>query len=165
MLEVKSGNIYNSDVINVERSENGNPGSKVASLKLDEEKGTIFENTNKGIFGYYTSNLPTKNKYEVVDITKVKLGDASILTVVNGNEVKEYKINILKITDDDTKNFLFKVTDKDLLAKTGGIVQGMSGSPIIQGKYIIGAVTHVVIDKPEEGYGISITNMLEEAEN
>ena len=72
---------------------------------------------------------------------------------------------IIKVNKSDTKNILFEITDQELLNKTGGIIQGMSGSPIIQGEYIIGAVTHVVVDNPTRGYGIFITNMLEEAEN
>ena len=165
MLEVKSGNIYDSEVINIERSENGNPGSKIANLKLNNAKGTIFENTSKGIFGKYTTNLPNKDTYEVATLNDIKLGKASIYTVVSGNEVEEYKINILNIYKDSTKNILFEITDPKLLKTTGGIIQGMSGSPIIQGNYIIGAVTHVIVENPNRGYGILITNMLEEAEN
>ncbi len=165
MLEINNGHIYDSEVINIERSENGNPGSKIASLKLNDKKGTIYENTNKGIFGKYTSQLPDKKKYKVASIDDIKLGEASIYTVISGNEIKEYKINILKITKNDTKNILFEINDSELLKETGGIIQGMSGSPIIQGNYIIGAVTHVVIENPNHGYGIFITNMLEEAEN
>ena len=99
---------------------------------------------------------------------EITTGKAKILTVTNGNEVKEYEINILKLNKSKkqkTKNILFEITDKELLATTGGVVQGMSGSSIIQGEYIIGAVTHVVIENPTKGYGIFITNMLEEAEN
>lgn len=90
-----------------------------------------------------------------------------MLTVLNNQEVQQYTINILKISEskDKTKNLLFEITDQNLLEQTGGIVQGMSGSPIIQNEYIIGAVTHVVVDNPTKGYGILITNMLEEAEN
>lgn len=165
MLSINNGSIYDSEVINIERSENGSPGSKIASLKLNDKKGTIFENTNKGIFGIYTSNLPDKKKYKVANINDIKLGEASIYTVISGNEIKEYKINILKITKNDTKNILFEINDPELLKATGGIIQGMSGSPIIQGNYIIGAVTHVVIENPNHGYGIFITNMLEESEN
>lgn len=165
MLEIKNGNIYNSEVINIERSESGNPGSKLADLKLNDIKGTIYENTNKGIFGNYTNILPNKRTYEVANINNIKLGEAKILTVISGNEVKEYKINIIKINKNDTKNILFEIIDDELIEKTGGIIQGMSGSPIIQGEYIIGAVTHVVIEDPHRGYGIFITNMLEEAEN
>ena len=88
------------------------------------------------------------------------------MTVLEGETVGFYDINILKLKDNQkTKNILFEITDKDLLEKTNGIVQGMSGSPIIQGDNIIGAVTHVVVDNPTKGYGIFITNMLEEAEN
>lgn len=165
MLEVKSGNIYKSSVLNIERSENGNPGSKIADLKLENEQGNIKENTIKGIFGEYTSELPNKKQYKVAEKENVKIGKATILTVLDGSEVKEYNINILKINYSDTKNILFEITDDNLLEKTGGIIQGMSGSPIIQGDYIIGAVTHVVVDNPKRGYGIFITNMLEEAEN
>lgn len=165
MLDIKTGTIFNSEVINIERSENGNPGSKIANLKSNDIKGNIFENTNKGIFGEYTNQLPNKQKYKVGTIKDIKLGAAKIFTVLNGNEIKEYKINIIKISKSDTKNILFEMIDEELLDKTGGIIQGMSGSPIIQGEYIIGAVTHVVVDNPTKGYGILITNMLEEAEN
>ena len=90
-----------------------------------------------------------------------------MLTVLEDNKVEEFNINILSIkeTKDKLKNIELEITDKKLLDKTGGVVQGMSGSPIIQGEYIIGAVTHVVVDNPTKGYGILIENMLEEAEN
>ena len=88
------------------------------------------------------------------------------MTVLNDTEIKSHDINILKLSKNSkTKNILFEITDDELLQKTGGIIQGMSGSPIIQGENIIGAVTHVVVDNPTKGYGIFITNMLEEAEN
>ena len=92
--------------------------------------------------------------------------DGKILTVIDSDTIKEYSINITKINEfKETKNILFDITDTELLNKTGGIVQGMSGSPIIQGDNIVGSVTHVVVDNPEKGYGIYITNMLTEAEN
>lgn len=165
ILKTNNGNIFESSVINIERSENGNPGSKIADLKLENKKGTIFENTNKGIFGEYIDNLPNKKQYKVAKPSEIKLGEAKIYTVLDGDTIKEYSINIIKINKDDTKNILFEITDKELLEKTGGIIQGMSGSPIIQGDKIIGAVTHVVVDNPTKGYGIFITKMLEEAEN
>ena len=94
------------------------------------------------------------------------MGNATILTVLKDKNIGEYDIKITKINDtsNNTKNILFEITDQELLKETGGIVQGMSGSPIIQGEYIVGAVTHVVIDNPSTGYGIFITNMLEESE-
>ena len=115
-----------------------------------------------------SAEIPNKELYKVANYEDIKLGEAKILTVLENQEVKEYTINILKVTNDKkqkTKNLLFEITDKELINKTGGIVQGMSGSSIVQGEYIIGAVTHVVVDDPLKGYGILITSMLEEAEN
>lgn len=165
LLEVKDGKIFESTVTNIDRSEDGVPGSKDATLNTENVDGNVSKNTESGIFGTYTDKLPDKQKYKVAKINDIKNGKAKILTVLNDKEIKEYTINILKINiTDDNKNILFEVTDKELLNKTGGIVQGMSGSPIIQDNYIIGAVTHVVVDNPTKGYGIFITTMLEEAE-
>lgn len=167
ILEVKNGKIFETDVTSIQKSENGNPGEKNARFYTDKVDGSIFENTRQGIFGNYTSNLPNKKLYKVAQVTDIKKGEAKILTVLSDSTIKEYSINIIRISNEDqkTKNILFEITDKELLEKTGGIIQGMSGSPIIQGNYIIGAVTHVVVDDPTKGYGIFITNMLEEAEN
>ena len=114
----------------------------------------------------FAKKLPEKTKYKVAKQNEIKTREAKILTVLNDEEVKEYKIEILKISDKEekTKNLLFEITDKELLETTGGIVQGMSGSPIIQDNKIIGAVTHVVVNDPLKGYGIFITTMLEEGE-
>ena len=163
ILNVRDGKIFNSNVTDIERSESGNPGSKDATIS-DETLGKINKNTKKGIFGNI-NNIPNKKKYKVANINDIKLGNAKILTVINNNSVNEYDIEIKKILDDNSnKNILFEITDQELLNKTGGIVQGMSGSPIIQDEKIIGAVTHVVINNPKYGYGIYIKNMLEEAE-
>ncbi len=167
ILEVKDGKIFESSVTDIDRSEDGNPGSKNATLNTNNVNGKIDKNTTNGIFGTYTDTIPDKKKYKVANISEIKLGKAKILTVLNENNIKEYDIEILKINKNDksNKNMLFKITDKNLINKTGGIVQGMSGSPIIQDDKIIGAVTHVIVNNPINGYGIFITNMLEEAEN
>ena len=166
VLEIKDGKIYTSEVINIEPSVNGVPGEKNAKLNNDEVIGDIFENTTKGIFGNYKLETDDQKLYKVANSSNIKKGEAIIRTVISGDEVEEFAINILKINDSSkTKNIVFEINDKTLLEKTGGIVQGMSGSPIIQGEYIIGAVTHVVVDDTTKGYGILITNMLEEAEN
>lgn len=167
ILEVKDGKIFESSVTDIDRSEDGNPGSKNAILNTNNVNGKIDKNTTNGIFGTYTDTIPDKKKYKVANISETKLGKAKILTVLNENNIKEYDIEILKINKNDksNKNMLFKITDKNLINKTGGIVQGMSGSPIIQDDKIIGAVTHVIVNNPINGYGIFITNMLEEAEN
>lgn len=164
ILEVKDGKLYNSTVTSIEPSRNGNPGEKNAVFK-ESTIGNIKENTNKGIFGTYKETLPNKKLYKVANPDEIKEGKAKILTVLDGENIKEYEINILKVSKTDTKNLLFEITDEELLKTTGGIIQGMSGSPIIQDNNIIGAVTHVVVDSPKKGYGIFITNMLEEAEN
>ena len=166
-LEIKDGKIYSSSVTSITPSNEGNPGEKNARYDTNDVFGNITENSTSGIFGTYTDNLPNSKLYKVAKPDEIKLGIASILTVTSGNERKEYKINILKINKEskNLKNMLFEVTDSELLKISGGIVQGMSGSPIIQGDNIIGAVTHVVVDDCTKGYGIFITNMLEEAEN
>lgn len=168
LLEIKNGKIFETNVTSIDRSSSGSPGAKNAEFYLDSDKGIIKENTESGIFGTYTETLPNKKMYKVAQIDNIKTGNAKILTVTEGNTVREYDINILKLNNSKiqkNKNILFEIIDKELLEKTGGVVQGMSGSSIIQDNYIIGAVTHVVVDNPTRGYGIFITNMLEEAEN
>lgn len=167
ILEIKDGKIFTSDVTSIDRSENGVPGEKNAKLNQNEITGDVFENTNKGIFGTYTETLPNKKTYKVAKPEEIKTGSATILTVLSGTKIKEYKIEINKINDnnEDTKNLKFTITDNELLKQTGGIIQGMSGSPIIQNDKIIAVVTHVVVNNPTQGYAIFITKMLEEAES
>lgn len=166
IFSIESGTIFDSTVTGITKSTDGTPGEKNARYYTDKVNGTVEENTKQGIFGMYTNTLPNKNLYKVATPSDIKLGKAVIRTVLDGNTSKEYEINITKIYENTkTKNILFEIIDKELLEKTNGIVQGMSGSPILQGEYIIGAVTHVVVDNPHKGYGIFITNMLEEAEN
>ena len=166
-LEINGGKIYSSTVTGVTKSDIGKPGEKNARYDSSKIFGNINENTTNGIFGTYTNTLPNKKQYKVGSLEETSLGSAKILTVIEGNKIEEFDINILKINTSKniSKNFLFEITDEKLLKNTGGIVQGMSGSPIIQNNMIIGAVTHVVIDDPTKGYGISIIKMLEEAEN
>lgn len=165
LLETNSGTIFDSEVISINPSSNGTAGEKNAKYYVDRVQGNIFENTTQGIFGKYTDVVDQNRLYKVATLEEVKKGEAKILTVLNGTDIKEYSIEITKINNNKTKNFSFSITDEELLNQTGGIVQGMSGSPIIQGDKIIGAVTHVVLDDPTKGYGIFIRNMLEEAEN
>lgn len=166
-LEIKDGKIYSSTVTGITRSDAGKPGEKNARYDSSDVFGMVKENTTKGLFGTYTDTLPNKKLMKVATLDEVNLGNAKMLTVIEGNRIEEFDINIVRINKDSTvtKNFLFEVTDKNLIETSGGIVQGMSGSPIIQGDNIIGAVTHVVVDDPLKGYGISIVKMLEEAEN
>ncbi len=167
MINVRDGKIYNSNVTSVEKSVRGEPGAKNANTNSNDVFGDVKENKVSGIFGNYTKEINKNNLYKVADYEDIKLGEAKIITVIEGTLKKEYNINILKVNNDktDNKNILFEITDSNLIDKTGGIVQGMSGSPIIQGNNIIGAVTNVVVNNPKRGYGILITTMLEEGEN
>ena len=165
ILDIKDGLIYDSKVTSITKSEVGSPGAKNAKLDFNNIKGNIEKNTKEGIFGNYINDINNNKLYKVSKIEDIKLGKAKILTVIKDNTVEEFDINIIKVSNNDTKSILFELTDKNLLDKLGGIVQGMSGSPIIQGNNIVGAVTHVVVDNPTKGYGILITNMLEQGEN
>ena len=165
-FESDTGTIFYSTVTGITKSIDGNPGEKNAYSDSRAIYGDVVENTTSGIFGNYTSTLPQSKMYKVAKPEEINLGEAKMLTVIDGDKIEEFDINILKINlNSNTKNILFEVTDKYLLDKTGGIVQGMSGSPIIQGDNIVGAVNFVVVDKTNKGYGIFITTMLEEAEN
>ena len=166
-VDVRDGNILYSKVIGIDKSRNGRVGSKNANIIFDRKIGTIQKNTNKGIYGIYIDNLPNKETYQVADFSNIKKRDAYILTVTKDNRIEKYSINILdkySSKKDTQKAFSFEITDKNLLNKTGGIVQGMSGSPIIQDDKIIGAVTNVLVDNVTLGYGISIITMLSEGE-
>ncbi len=167
LLEIKDGKIFTSTVNGVIPSTDGNPGEKKAEYNINDVAGNVTSNTTEGIFGKYTKDIKEDSTYEVAKSDEVKLGKAEVLTVLEGNEIENFEINIISINENKkqkNKNFIFEITDEKLLAKTGGIIQGMSGSPIIQNNKIIGAVTHVVVDSPHKGYGIFITNMLEEGE-
>lgn len=167
ILEIKDGKIFKTTVTGIIPSTDGAPGEKKAEYNPENTEGTVKENTTQGIFGTYTNSIDNKKTYKVASPDEVKTGDAKILTVLEGNDVNEYDVKISQIINlkSKNKNLIFEITDKELKDKTNGIIQGMSGSPIIQGDNIVGAVTHVVVSSPLKGYGIFITNMLEEAEN
>ena len=162
-FEIKDGKIFKSNVTGIDRAEKGSVGEKNAIYNANEVYGTIDKNGKTGIYGNYTKEY---NKNDLIPISdKVSTGNAKIKTVIKGDKKQEFDINILSIDPNHkTKNILFEVTDKKLLEKGNGIVQGMSGSPIIQNGNLVGAVTHVVVDDPHKGFGILISNMLKESE-
>ena len=165
ILDIDGGSIYYSYITSIDRSSKGDIGEKEAVSDESNKYGTITNNTIKGIYGIYEKDLSNKKLYEIKPKGNITLGNATILTVTDNDDIKEYSINIDSINlNDDIKNISFSVTDEELISKTGGIVQGMSGSPIIQDGKIIGVITHVIVDNPKKGYGIFIENMLEEAE-
>lgn len=166
-VEIRDGNILMSSITGINRSRNGSVGSKNANILFDKVIGSINKNTNKGIFGIYSAMLPKKELLQVEEFENILIGDAYILTVTNNNQINKYNIKILDKyfnRKDTQKAFSFEIIDDELISKTGGIVQGMSGSPIIQNNKIIGAVTNVIVDDVKIGYGISIISMLKEGE-
>ncbi len=165
-FEIKDGIIFGANVVGIEKSKNGSAGEKNARYDKTEVFGTIKGNEISGIFGSYTSPLSSKEKLEVAEVKDITTGKATIKTVIKDDTVEDFEINIVKIDESsDTKNILFEIIDERLLKETGGIIQGMSGSPIIQNNKIIGAVTHVIVNDTTKGYGIFITTMLKEGEN
>jgi len=168
LFPLKKGNIYDANIIAIEQGLRGKPGELKGIFIDDSSLGEIEKNTVCGIYGrllkvynnnIYENPIPIAHQYEV------KEGPATILTTLDGNTVKEYDIVIEKIiqqTKPSPKSMIIRIVDPELLAKTGGIVQGMSGSPILQNGKIVGAITHVFINRPDMGYGIYIEWMLKE---
>ena len=164
-IEISSGTIFKSKITSIDRSIKGSPGGKNAQFYKNEIYGNISKNETTGIYGKYNKINNTKKTLLVGDIKNIKTGKAFIRTVIEGEDVKNFEIKITNIdTSSPNKNINFVVTDKKLLEKSGGIVQGMSGSPIIQDDKIIGVVSHVVVSNPIKGYGIDIVKMLEEGD-
>lgn len=162
-----TGNIYSSNVKKINKSKNGNPGEKIASINKNDLLGDIQVNNDYGIYGEYV-NVVKDELIETASIEEVKEGRAYIYTVINNNIVEPFEIeitNIKKQNSKDIKGITFKVTDKRLLDITNGVVAGMSGSPIVQNGKLIGAVTHVVVDNVKYGYGIFIDWMLLESQS
>lgn len=164
-FEIKDGKIFDATVSNIEKSIDGRAGEKNATYDKTTTVGEIDNNDITGIYGNYQKEIANEEQIEVGETDEITKGKATIRTVINDNEVKDYEINIIGIDPTNkTKNILFEITDQNLINKTGGIVQGMSGSPIIQNNKIIGAVNYVIVNDTKKGYGIFITKMLEEGD-
>ena len=165
LMPLSRGSVMAASVKAVKRGASGSPGELRGDFDLTRDLGSLYANTECGIFGV----LPQENRPEAVGEaipvarrTEVRTGKAVILANCRGNEVCAYEIEIEKLYGGSapTRNLLLRVTDPALIALTGGIVQGMSGSPIVQDGKLVGAVTHVLLDDPQRGYGILAENML-----
>ena len=164
-FNIKEGNIYKAETNYIRKSEVNIPGEKKAVIDKEEIVGEIKSNEREGIFGIYKKEIDINDTIEVGKKEDIRKQEAIIRTSIEENKVKDYKINILSIDEQaPTKNILFEITDKELLSKTGGVIQGMSGSPIIQNNKIIGVVNYVIIEDPTKGCAIFITNMLEKGD-
>lgn len=159
IMPVKYGIIQNCSQFSIIKGEKGSPGAITGNIN-GAKLGEVISNEPHGISGKISPQSGIA--METADKSEIKTGDATILCDVDGDGVKSYSVRIVRIlpAQTDGKDMIIKVTDKDLISKTGGIVQGMSGSPIIQNNKLIGAVTHVFVNNPTKGYGIFIENML-----
>jgi stage IV sporulation protein B len=168
ILSVGSGEVCEVEVHNIHRGEKGNPGELLGAFTSNTPMGTIVNNNETGIYGQlfdsHLSGDSSAKAYPMARKQEVKPGKATILCRLNNDSVEEYDIQITSIDynpKNKIKNMVIKVTDDELLELTGGIVQGMSGTPILQNGKLVGAVTHVFVNNPEKGFGIFAENMYE----
>ncbi len=165
LLKMTAGNAWEASVISVKKGKPGDPGQLKGTAESPEIFGSLLRNTPQGVFGT-TGQGWEGNPIPTALYSEIRPGSAKIRCQVEDAAVREYSAEILKIypeTRTDGRNFLIRITDPELLECTGGIVQGMSGSPIIQDGKLVGAVTHVLVNDPTRGYGIYIENMLDAA--
>lgn len=163
--EFTDGSIFLASIEQIKKSSPGNPGYKISVIdRNDIRLGSILSNDLYGIFGEWESDLKKANRkpIEIMNDREIELGEAQLLTAIEGSKVESFTIEIVKIED----NFLqFEVTDETLLSKTGGILQGMSGSPILQKEKFVGAVTHMFVEQPSRGAAITVNEMLKKKPN
>ena len=168
IIQVSSGEIDNVNIVSIVKGKEEEPGKIQGAIRGNSIIGNVYKNTQYGIYGIIkdSTNLEIENskKMNVADRQEIDLGEAYILSNVEG-EIKEYKIEIQRTylnNNYDNKSMLIKVTDEELLDKTGGIIQGMSGSPIIQNGKFCGAITHVFVNDPTIGYAVFADKMIQE---
>lgn len=171
LMPVNEGEILESSILAIKKGQQGSPGELKGVFIEDRDKlGNIERNSEYGIYGIMdreTLNRISERTYPVAARNQIREGPATILANIDGKDVKEYDIEIQKVAKQNlssTKCMIIRITDKRLLESTGGIVQGMSGSPIIQDGKIVGAVTHVLVNDPTRGYGIFIERMIKNLE-
>ena len=161
LISIESGEVVTTNVINIEKGVEGNPGQIKGTVVNGQTIGEIYSNTEFGIYGKITSknklNIIEENSLDVATRDEIEIGPAKIILTLEDGIRKEYDIEITKIyknNNSDNKSMLIKVTDEELINLTGGIIQGMSGAPIVQNGKFCGAVTHVFINNPTEGYAV-----------
>lgn len=170
LINIANGEFITTKVLSITKGEQGKPGKMQGTVVNQQNIGKIYKNTNLGIYGIVENlqalNIDASKEMEVALREEIQTGEAVILSSLDGEKVKEYSIEIEKIylnNDYDNKSMLIRVTDNELLEKTGGIIQGMSGSPIIQNGKFVGAVTNVLVNDPTKGYAIFGDLMLKQA--
>ena len=163
LMNISQGDIYRCSIVDVVKGERGKAGELKGLFMNDESIAIAEKNCAAGIYGRFREGYDWSG-LKTAEISSAAVpGKATIFTTVDGIVPKEYSVSIVKVDSGNkqNKNFVLKITDAELLSCTGGIVQGMSGSPIMQNGKLIGAVTHVFLNDPTRGYGISISNMID----
>ena len=170
LINIASGEFVTTRILNITKGENGNPGKIQGTIENQKNIGQINKNSKFGIYGKVDNlsslEIDASKEMEVATREEIKEGKATILCSLDNKTVEEYEIEIEKIYKEnnyDNKSMQIKVTDQKLIKKTGGIIQGMSGSPIIQNGKFIGAVTHVLVNNPQEGYAVFGDIMLKQS--
>lgn len=163
LMPLCKGSVVSANISGITKSVSGKAGS-LNGYFTDEQIGTLTKNSNIGIYGQKDESYTDfENRIEIADSSEIKTGQAEIYTTINDDDIESYTIEITRICNknaDSNENFVIKITDERLMNYCGGIVQGMSGSPIVQNGKLVGAVTHVFINQPCEGYGVLIQNMV-----
>lgn len=168
LITISNGELVTTNIVSIKKGEKGNPGEIKGSIEGGSKLGDITKNTSFGIYGKVTNKNRlkiTEQEMEVLNRSEIKQGKAQIICELESENKKSYDIEIEKIytaNNKDNKSMLIKITDKELLEKTGGIIQGMSGSPIIQNGKFVGAVTHVMVNDPTKGYAVFADMMLKQ---
>lgn len=161
LIDIANGEIVTTNIIDIVKGEKGSPGEIRGIIEGERTIGNVSKNTSFGVYGNMLDttslNINKESELEVANRSEIKLGKAEIMCELENGKVEKYEIEIQKIfldNNSDNKSMLIKVTDEELIEKTGGIIQGMSGAPVIQNGKFIGAVTHVLVNDPQMGYAI-----------
>lgn len=170
LLNIAKGDFVTTKIVSIIKGKKGSPGKIQGSIENSTVVGEVYKNTEFGVYGKVTNisslGLDISKAMEVANRDEIKIGPAKIICTLENNKTKEYNIEIEKIyknNNENNKSMLVKVTDKELIEKTGGIIQGMSGSPVIQNNKVIGALTHVLVNDPEKGYAVFADLMIKQA--
>lgn len=170
LINIAKGDFVTTDIVSIVKGKKGNPGKIQGSIENGKVIGQVYKNTNFGVYGKITNvsalNIDASKAMEVATRDEINLGKATIMCTLEDNKTKEYDVEIQKIyknNNENNKSMLIKITDEELIEKTGGIIQGMSGSPIIQNGKVVGALTHVLVNDPQTGYGVFADLMIKQA--
>ncbi len=168
LLDISTGEFVTTNIVSIVKGEKGNPGKIQGSVENQKTIGEVYKNTEFGVFGKVSNTSvlgeDLTKTVKVASRNEIKRGTATILCTLDNNQKKEYEVEIEKIytnNNEDNKSMVIKIKDKELLEKTGGIIQGMSGSPIMQNGRLIGVLTHVLVSNPTVGYGVFADLMVE----